>query len=398
MSFLSKIQGDKGIWVIFLILALFSFLPVYSASSNLANVIGVGSTTGYLIKHTLILLFGFAVLYSVHRLPYRYFSGSSAMLLPFVILLLIYTLSKGTTIGGATASRWIRIPILGVSFQTSTFAGVVLMMYVARFFAKRKDKEITFKESFWQLWLPAGLVLLLILPANLSTAALLFLSIILLSLLGGYPFKYVLNIIGIALVSLTLFVFVGSSFSTSLKAKTETWKNRIINYKEANPKDDYQVEKAKIAIATGGVFGKGAGKSVQKNFLPQSSSDFIYAIIVEEYGLVGGLVVIFLYMWLLYRVYVVAKKATTVFATLLVLGVGLPIILQAIINMAVASNLMPVTGQTLPLLSSGGTSVWMTCLAMGIILSVSVAKPEDDNQKPDLNDENPLDVLYEAVD
>ena len=148
MSIISKIQGDKGIWVIFLILALFSFLPVYSASSNLANVIGVGSTTGYLIKHTLILLFGFAVLYSVHRLPYRYFSGSSAMLLPFVILLLIYTLSKGTTIGGATASRWIRIPILGVSFQTSTFAGVVLMMYVARFLPKEKTRKSLLKKVF----------------------------------------------------------------------------------------------------------------------------------------------------------------------------------------------------------------------------------------------------------
>ncbi|HIP47351.1 MAG TPA: cell division protein FtsW [Lutibacter sp.] len=396
MSLLKNIKGDRGIWGVFLLLAIISFLPMYSASSNLANVIGVGSTSGYLLKHTLILLLGFVVLYFMHRIPYRYFSGSSALLLPFVFLLLVYTLSKGTTIAGATASRWIRIPFVGVSFQTSTFAGVVLMIYVARFFSKRKDKVIDFRESFWKLWVPVGLILMTILPANFSTAAILFLSVVVLSMLGGYPIKYVFNIIGIAMVALVLFIFVGRAFSSSLKAKTDTWKNRIVNFQDTNPKDDYQVEKAKIAIATGGMFGRGAGKSVQKNFLPQSSSDFIYAIIVEEYGLLGGIVVILLYMWLLFRMYVVARKATTVFATLLVIGVGFPIILQAIINMAVASNLMPVTGQTLPLLSSGGTSIWMTCFAIGVVLSVSAT--ELDVLDKNIEDESPLDVLYEAVD
>jgi len=395
VSIINNIKGDKGIWGVFILLAIISFVPMYSASSNLVNVIGVGTTSGILFKHALILLLGFVVLYFMHRIPYRYFSGSSALLLPFVFLLLLYTLSQGTTIGGATASRWIRIPVVGVSFQTSTFAGVILMIYVARYFARRKDKEIDFKESFWQLWVPVGLIIITILPANFSTAALLFLSVIVLSLLGGYPMKFVLNIMGIALVALVLFIFVGRSFSTSLRAKTDTWKNRIINFNDEKPKDDYQVKNAKIAIATGGMFGRGAGKSVQKNFLPQSSSDFIYAIIVEEYGLVGGITVILLYMWLLFRIYIVARKATTVFATLLVIGVGYPIILQAIINMAVASNLMPVTGQTLPLLSSGGTSIWMTCFAIGVVLSVSANKLEI---KDDTQDENPLDVLYEAVD
>jgi len=397
MSILKNIKGDRGIWGVFLVLAAVSFLPMYSASSNLANVIGVGSTSGYLFKHALILLLGFSLLYVVHRIPYRYFSGSSALVLPFIWLLLLYTLSKGTTIGGATASRWIRIPIIGVSFQTSTLAGVVLMMYVARYFSRRKDKVIAFKESFWKLWVPVGAIIMTILPANFSTAALLFLSVIILSMLGGYSLKYVANIIGIGFLALVLFIFVGRSFSTGLKNKTDTWKNRIINFQDKNPSDTYQVEKAKIAIATGGVFGRGAGKSVQKNFLPQSSSDFIFAIIVEEWGLVGGIGIIFLYMWLLYRIYVVAKKAKTVYATLLVIGVGFPIIFQAIINMAVASNLIPVTGQTLPLLSSGGTSIWMTCIAIGVVLSVSATKTEVDvNQN--LDDQNPLDVLYEAVD
>lgn len=397
MSILKNIKGDRGIWGVFLLLALISFLPMYSASSNLANVIGIGSTSGYLFKHALILLLGFIVLYLVHKIPYRYFSGSSVLLLPFILLLLIYTLSKGTIIGGATASRWIRIPFIGVSFQTSTFAGVILMIYVARYFSRRKDNKITFKESFWKLWVPVGLIILAILPANFSTAALLFLSVIVLSMLGGYPIKFIGNILGISIIALTLFIFVGRSLSTGLRAKTDTWKNRIINFQDKNPKDDYQVEKAKIAIATGGMFGRGAGKSVQKNFLPQSSSDFIYAIIVEEYGLVGGIVIILLYMWLLFRMYVVAKKATTVFATLLVIGVGFPIIFQAIINMAVASNLIPVTGQTLPLLSSGGTSIWMTCIAIGVVLSVSATKNNEDINEQ-LDDENPLDVLYEAVD
>jgi cell division protein FtsW len=397
MSFVQNIKGDRGIWGVFFILALISFLPMYSASSNLANVIGVGSTSGYLFKHTLILLLGFVLLYVMHKIPYRYFSGSAALLLPFVFLLLLYTLSKGTTIGGATASRWIRIPIVGVSFQTSTLAGVVMMMYVARYFSKRKDKTIEFKESFWRLWFPVGAIIMAILPANFSTAALLFLSVVVLSILGGYPLKFIANIIGIGFVALVLFIFVGRSFSSGLRSKTDTWKNRIINFNDENPRDTYQVEKAKIAIATGGMFGRGAGKSVQKNFLPQSSSDFIFAIIVEEYGLVGGISIIFLYMWLLFRFYVVAKKAQTVFATLLVIGVGFPIIFQAIINMAVASNLMPVTGQTLPLLSSGGTSIWMTCIAIGVVLSVSSTSVEKDiNEK--LEDENPLDVLYEAVD
>lgn len=397
MSIFKNIKGDTGIWGIYILLSILSFVPVYSASSNLANVVGVGTTSGYLLKHTLILLLGFLLLYAIYKIPYRYFSGSAAIMLPFIILLLAYTLSRGITIGGAMASRWIRIPIVGVSFQTSTFAGLVLMIYVARYFSRRKDEVIIFKESLWRLWLPVGLVLLLILPANFSTAALLFLSVVILSLIGGYPFKYILNIIGIALVALTLFIFVGRSFSQGIRVKTDTWKNRIINFNEKDPEANYQVEKAKIAIATGGLFGKGAGKSVQKNFLPQSSSDFIYAIIVEEFGLIISIVIVFLYMWLLFRIYIVARKAQTIFASLLVIGVGFPIIIQSIVNMAVATNLIPVTGQTLPLLSSGGTSVWVTCIAIGIIQSVSLANQEDD--KPiELDEENPLEVLYEAVD
>lgn len=396
-EFLNDIKGDKGIWTVFLLLAAISFLPMYSASTNLAYVIGVGSTTGYFFKHLLILILGFILLYLTHKTPYRYFSGGSVFLLPFTFLLLVYTLSKGTTIAGATASRWIEIPIVGVSFQTSTFASVVLMIYVARYFSRRKDKDFDFKDSFWFLWVPVALILMPILPSNFSTTALIFLTVVLMSVLVGYPVKFLLRIVGMAIIALTLFIFVGRAFSDGIKTKTDTWKNRIVNFNKPDPDADYQVEKAKMAIATGGIFGRGAGKSVQKNFLPQSSSDFIYAIIVEEWGLGGGIAIIILYIILLFRIWVVAKRSQTVFATLLAVGVGFPIIIQAIVNMMVATNLMPVTGQTLPLLSSGGTSIWMTCLAIGIVLSVSVANEEGDKVNQ-IKDENPLDVLYEAVD
>ncbi len=397
MSILTNIKGDKGIWGVFTMLAVVSFLPMYSASSYLVNVKHQGSTSGMLMKHAFILALGFLIVYVVHKIPYRYFSGGSVLMLPFVLLLLIYTLSTGTTIGGATASRWIKIPIIGMTFQTSALAGVVLMVYVARYFSRRMDVEITFKDSFWRLWLPVGLYVLAILPANFSTAALLFLYAVVLSILGGYKLKYILNIIGIGLVALVLFISVGRSFSSRLRVKTDTWKNRLINFNDAKPKDTYQVERAKIAIATGGFFGRGAGKGRMRNFLPQAPSDFIYPIIIEEYGLIGGIGILLLYLWLLFRFYVVAKNAKTVFATLLVIGVGFPIIFQAIINMAVASNLMPVTGQTLPMMSKGGSSLWMTCVAIGIVLSVSATESKTDINE-EFEEENPLDILYEAVD
>ncbi len=389
------IKGDKTIWAIVTVLAIFSFMPVYSASTNLVYVVGTGSTFGYLIKHMILLFMGFIIIYGVHKIPYRYFSGGSVLLLPIVILLLIYTLSQGNTIGGANASRWIRIPFVGVGFQTSTLAGLILMVYVARYLAKNKEKKIEFKESLWQLWLPIAFVLMLILPANFSTTAIIFTMIVLLVFIGGYPMKYIGFILGIGIVFLTLFVLTVKAFPDAMPNRVATWQSRIENFSKSDGVEGYQVNKAKIAIATGGLTGNGPGKSVQKNFLPQSSSDFIYAIIVEEYGLIGALSVIFVYFLLLFRIVIAAKKSNTTFASLLVIGVGLPIIFQAMINMAVASNLFPVTGQTLPLISSGGTSIWMTCFALGMILSVSASKDETEET---ILDDNPLDILHEAID
>ena len=339
---------------------------------------------------------GFAIIYGVHKIPYRYFSGGSVLMLPVVFLLLIYTLSQGTTIGGANASRWIRIPLVGIGFQTSTLAGVVLMVYVARYLARNKEKKIVFKESLWQLWLPVALILMLILPANFSTTAIIFTMILVLAFIGGYPAKYIGYILGVGLLSLTLFILAAKAFPEAMPNRVNTWGNRITNFWKANDGTEaYQVEKAKIAIATGGPIGKGPGKSVQKNFLPQSSSDFIYAIIVEEYGLVGSFLIVFVYFLLLFRIFITVRKSSTVFGSLLVIGVGLPIVFQAGINMAVATSLFPVTGQTLPLISSGGTSIWMTCFALGMILSVSASKNETEET---ILDDNPLDILHEAID
>ena len=347
MKILQYIKGDKTIWAIVAILAIFSFMPVYSASTNLVYVVGAGSTLGYLVKHMVLLIMGFAIIYGVHKIPYRYFSGGSVLLLPIVIVLLIFTLAQGTTIGGANASRWIRIPFVGIGFQTSTLAGLVLMVYVARYLAKNKEKAISFKESLFQLWLPVAAVLILILPANFSTTAIIFLMILVLTFIGGYPLKYIGLILGIGLIGLTFFILIAKVFPDAMPNRVQTWQNRIENYSNPDSKEDYQVEKAKIAIATGGPVGVGPGKSVQKNFLPQSSSDFIFAIIIEEYGLVGGGIIVSIYFLLLFRIFVVIRKTTTIFGTLLVIGVGCPIIFQATINMAVATNLFPVTGQTL---------------------------------------------------
>ncbi|WP_272151163.1 FtsW/RodA/SpoVE family cell cycle protein [Tenacibaculum aiptasiae] len=389
------IKGDRAIWAIVAMLAIFSFMPIYSASTNLVYVVGNGSTLGHLVKHIVLLITGFAIIYGVHKVPYRYFSGGSILMLPVVVLLLIVTLAQGTIIGGANASRWIRIPFVGIGFQTSTLAGLVLMVYVARYLAKNKEKVIVFKESLIKLWLPVGIVLVLVLPANFSTTAIVFTMILLLSYIGGYPLKFIGYILSMGLFALLFFILVAKAFPDAMPNRVNTWQSRIENFSKSDGKEDYQVEKAKIAIATGGVVGRGPGKSVQKNFLPQSSSDFIYAIIVEEYGLIGAVIVVFIYFLLLFRILITAKKATTIFATLMVIGVGVPIVFQAMINMAVAVNILPVTGQTLPLISSGGTSIWMTCFALGMILSVSASKNETEET---ILDDNPLDILHETID
>ncbi|MEP3373616.1 MAG: FtsW/RodA/SpoVE family cell cycle protein [Maribacter dokdonensis] len=397
LNIFQNIKGDKAIWAIAALLALFSFLPVYSASSNLVYVVGNGTPVGHLVKHAILLFLGFGIIYGVHKLPTHFFKGLSMIALPIVLVLLIFVLAQGTSSGGTNDSRWIRLPLVGFGFQPSNLAAVVLMIYVARYFSKVRDIKITFKESILPLWLPVFLVVALILPANFSTAAIVFSMVMVLCFLGGYPMKYLLGIVGTGILFLSIFILTAKAFPDLFPNRVDTWMSRIDSF--SNPDDTegtYQIERAKIAIATGGIVGKGAGKSVQKNFLPQSSSDFIYAIIVEEYGLVGGFILMLFYMFLLFRIVVVANGCATIFSKLLVLGVGLPIVFQALINMAVAVELFPVTGQNLPLISSGGTSSWMTCLAIGIILSASnksIAQESASGNDVDIDETNPLEIL-----
>jgi len=373
-----SLKGDKVIWAFVALLALFSFMPVFSASSNLAYMRhGSGNAFTYLLKHGAQVFVGFFILYKVHKVPYHYFRTISRLMLPVVWLLLIYTLLRGTVIEGANASRWIQIPFIGITFQTSTLASIVLYIFVARYLSKKRETPVTFQNSLWELWLPVFITILLILPANLSTAALIFSMVMMLAFIGKYPLKYIGIIVGAGLIGLLFFILVAKAFPGAFPNRVDTWIARIDNFTSDKPdEDDYQIEKAKIAIASGGVYGLGPGKSVQKNFLPQSSSDFIYAIIVEEYGLFGGLLVLGLYLLLLFRFVVAAHKANSLFGKLVVIGLGFPIIFQAMTNMAVAVELLPVTGQTLPLISSGGSSIWMTCIALGIILSVTKKEEE----------------------
>ena len=375
----NNLKGDRVIWSFVALLALFSFMPVFSASSNLAYLNhGTGNTISYLLKHLAHIFIGFVIIYWVHKVPYHYYRGISKIALPIVWILLGYTMVKGTVIAGANASRWIQVPFIGITFQTSTLAAIVLLLFVARYLSKKREEEITFQTSLIELWVPVFITLIFILPSNFSTAALIFSMILMLTFVGKYPLKYLGFIIGAGIAALALFVLLAKAFPDShLFSRVNTWESRIENFSTNKPgEDDYQIEKAKIAIASGGVYGLGPGKSIQKNFLPQSSSDFIYAIIVEEYGLVGGFGVMFMYLLLFFRFVIAAHKATTLFGKLLVVGLGFPMIFQAMINMAVAVELLPVTGQTLPLISSGGSSIWMTCIALGIILNVTKKEEE----------------------
>mgnify|MGYP003974319475 FL=1 len=395
-KFLINIKGDKPLWVVFILLASFSFLPVYSSASNLAYLYGDGNTFSYLFKHFIHLSLGFFLMYMVHKIPYRYFRGISILMIPVILVLLAYTIFQPSISDSITNSnRWIRIPIVGFGFQPSTLASIIILIYVARYLSKIKDKLITFSQSILPLWGPVFLTISLILPANFSTSAILFSMVMLLCFLGGYPIKYLIGILSSAVILFSIFILSVKAYPDLLPNRVDTWKSRIENFVDSKEtKSNYQIEKAKIAIATGGITGLGPGKSVQKNFLPQSSSDFIYAIIVEEYGLIGGLALLLLYLWFLFRVIIISNKSKSVFGSLLAIALGIPIVFKALVNMAVAVQLFPVTGQPLPLISSGGTSIWMTCLAIGIIQSVRIGSEINEDET---DENNPLEILKETI-
>ena len=392
----ANIQGDKTLWAVLILLAGFSFLPVYSAASNLAYVSGSGNTFNYLFKHFIHLSLGFTFMYLMQKIPYHYFRGISILMIPVVIVLLLYTIFQPSVTDSLTnTNRWIKIPFVGFTFQPSTLAGVILMIYVSRYLAKIKDIDVRFSQTILPLWIPTLFILLLILPANFSTTAIIFSMVILLCFVGGYPIKHLLAIVLSGILVLSIFILTIKAYPGIFPNRVDTWKSRIENFvNKENTTENYQIEKAKIAIATGGVRGLGPGKSVQKNFLPQSSSDFIFAIIIEEYGLIGGLFLLTVYALFLLRIIIISNKAESVFGSLLVIALGVPIVFQALVNIGVSVELFPITGQPLPLISSGGTSIWMTCIAIGIIQSVRNGTGVKINN---IEEDSPLDILKETI-
>ena len=373
-EFLHKLKGDRVIWGIAFLMAIASVVIVYSAVSNLAwRSVDGGNVFGLIIKHSFYLILGLGTMFVAHRIPYKFFSSYSALFLPFAVALLLFTLMQGKQIGGANASRWIQIPFVGMSIQTSTIAVIVLFTYVARYLARIQDVKVKFKDTLLPLWLPVVAIAGLILPANFSTAALLVLNVGVILIIGRYPLKHLFLMFLVGAIFLSSFIGLAMKFPDSFPNRVNTWASRVEMFisGEKDGKEQYQVESAKIAVAMGGVLGQGPGKSIQKNHLPQSSSDFIFAIIIEEFGFVGAIGLVILYVVFLIRVVIISGRAPTVFGSLLVLALGIPIIFQALVNMAVAVGLFPVTGQPLPFISSGGTSIWMVGFAIGMILSVS---------------------------
>lgn len=360
-------KGDSVIWAVIILLSVFSLLAVYSSTGSLAYRFQGGNTSYYILKHATILIMGLVITYITHLIPYKYFSRISQMLLYIAIPLLLITLIYGVTKN--QASRWLAVPGLSLTFQTSDIAKLAIVMYTARILAKKQDNIKDFKGAFRPLITPLLLVCALVLPANLSTSLLIFATVFILMFIGRVRLKYLLGISGIIILLIGLFIAIALTSKT--EGRIETWKNRIEGYIDAGDEDTYQVTQAKIAIVSGGFVNLRPGKSMQRNFLPHPYSDFIYAIIIEEYGLAGGLIVLALYLYLLFRAAVLVRKSPRTFPAFLAIGLAVMITFQALINMAVVVNLLPVTGQPLPMISMGGSSLLFTCIALGIIQSVS---------------------------
>lgn len=381
---LHRTKGDKVIWAIVVLLAIASLLVVYSSTGTLAYRMSK-SAESYLFKQVAFIALGIAVIYFAHRVNYTIYSRVSMILILIVIPLLIYTLFFGVRLN--EGSRWIRLPIIRLTFQTSDLARLALFMYISRLLSKRQHIIKDFKKGFLPVIIPIAIICVLIAPANLSTALLIGATSLLLLFIGRASGKHILTVILIAMIPVAMLVLAAvyqhknngtetvKAARSGLFARVNTWVNRVDNFmyggKDMDDVDNYQVNQAKIAIAKGGWMGLGPGNSEQRNFLPHPYSDFIYAIIIEEYGLIGGALLIFIYLVFLLRSIRIFKKCPYAFGAFLALGLSFTLIIQALTNMAVNVNLFPVTGITLPLVSMGGSSFLFTCLSIGIILSVA---------------------------
>ncbi len=372
-------KGDSVIWGVILALMVFSLLTVFSSTKTLAYQYRGGNAMYYLLRQGLFLFLGFLTIYFIHLVPYKYFSRLSQLLFYLSVPLLAITLVFGANINDA--SRWLRVPGLGVTFQTSDLAKVVLIMFLARMLSLRQDSIKSYKQGFLPLVAPVLVICALIMPANLSTAVILFGVSIILMFIGRIRFIYLFGFSTLIIIVVVGLIFV--ALNSDWEGRWGTWRNRVVNYVENEDSDgNYQSDQSKIAIATGGIIGKGPGNSVQRDFLPHPYSDFIFAIIAEEYGLLGGLLVIFLYLYLLYRAGKIVSKSTRTFQAFLAFGLAMMLVMQAMVNMAVAVGVFPVTGQPLPLISMGGTSILFTATALGMILSVS--RSVENESKPEL--------------
>ncbi|MFM6952527.1 MAG: FtsW/RodA/SpoVE family cell cycle protein, partial [Bacteroidota bacterium] len=380
-QFTSRFKGDKWIWFVIIILSLIGILAVYSATGTLAYSKQGGNTEWYFLRHTGFLLIGLGLLYLTHLIPFSYYSRISQIFLWISIGLLILTLVIGSEINNAT--RVIPIPGLGITFQPSDMAKLFLVMYISRYLSKNQE-EIDSPKVFWVTLGYILMVVGLIAPENLSTSLVVFLTAGLLMFIGRVNFKYMmyLSLSGLGLISLLVVVLLNINTEGMEGNRIPTWKKRIETFMgKDDGQGNYQQLQSKIAVATGGVFGKGPGNSTQRNYLPHPYSDFIYAIIVEEYGLLGGLIVTGCFLILVYRCLKIVVESPRAFGALVAMGLGLSMSLQAFVNMGVAVGMLPVTGLTIPLVSMGGTSLFMNSIGFGIILGISKYIEEEKQQQ-----------------
>ena len=383
-SIVSKTRGDRVIWAIVVILTLVSLLVVYSSTGSLAYKYSK-STESFLFKQFAFIILGVLIIYFAHRVNYTIYSRIALYLFLISIPLLLYTLFFGVQLNAG--SRWIKLPVINMTFQTSDLAKLALFMYMSRMLSRKQAVIKDFKKGFLPIIIPVGIICVLIAPANLSTAMLIAGTSVLLMFIGRVNTKHILATIGIALIPVALLILIAVKYYDKETHKTKdlpaifsagrvpTWIGRIQTFVYSNKEDNneklYQINQAKIAIASGGWLGRGPGNSNARNFLPHSYSDFIFAIILEEYGLLGGTFIVFIYLLFLYRCIKLYQKCPFAFGAFLALALSFTLVIQAIANMGVNVNVFPNTGVTLPLVSMGGSSFLFTCLSIGIILSVA---------------------------
>ena len=371
------LKGDKNIWIIAILLGMISIVSVFSFIPILVKVKGLDYS--YLFfKHTFLLLAGFGIMFIIHRTPFKIISKLSKVAFYLSIILLVLTMVIGQSVNGA--DRWLKIPLIGFSFQTSDFAKIALVLYVAKQLIKRKNDFGDFKIVARYILLPIALSMFLILPSNLSTAVLIGLISFVLLILGSFPWKWIGLSIGASILMFVI-LFQVAKVAPDVLPRVETWRMRFVRMADANPdpQEQMQINNSLTAIKNGGgFFPKGPGNGELKRYIPEAYADFYFAALTEEFGLYGVLTIISLYSMLFLRIIKVGLKSKDEYATLVTIGIGATIMFPALINMMVSTKLMPVTGQNMPLLSMGGTSAWFTCIALGIVLSIS---RENDKQK-----------------